>query len=71
MAQQKVKDVISVVQFELGFPLSRGKIKAAGYDVTDYLIDLSNQLWRCEDIDTHYGRAVLKILDELRQKPNP
>lgn len=46
-----VKEVLKQYHKKVPFPLSPRKIRAAGYDETDYLKELTREIKSCEDYD--------------------
>lgn len=47
-----VKEVMASYHKKVPFPISSTEIKAAGYDVTQYITDMIMELRKCEDSDT-------------------
>lgn len=61
-----VKDVIKEYHEKVPFPWTPLKIEKAGYAVKPFLLSIGEELEKCEDIGTPAGKAVLKIVEELR-----
>jgi len=47
------KNVIEKFNKLVPFPITSEKIKAAGYDVGQYLKSIGEELSQCEDVDEH------------------
>ena len=60
----KIKEVLIKANEKVSFPLSRSKIKKAGYNITDYLVKLLGKLESCEDYD-YTNKDHKKLSDVL------
>jgi len=69
----KVKDVILKYNAKVPFPVTSEKIKKAGYDSIDYLVELTEDLLQCEDCnkkikDIQRAKKMVKGLRSLKSK---
>lgn len=64
----KVKEVLREYHQKVPFPLTARKIKKAGYDVSDYLINLLEDLRKCEDLwkNEKLAKKLLKCIEDLK-----
>lgn len=71
----KCKDILEKYSQLVPFPITPESIAAAGYDVTEYLCRLTNELYLCDDY-SEQPRAVqicemasdLRILQQRKEK---
>lgn len=61
----KVKEVFIKYSKIVPFPWTERKIKKAGHNPQIFLIQLGQELERCEDIDTPTAKDLLRSLKEL------
>lgn len=64
----KVKEVLKEYHQKVPFPLTTSKIKKAGYNISEYLTNLIEDLSKCEDFGKHEKTAkkLLEYLEKLR-----
>lgn len=60
------KDVIIECSARVPFPWTIQKIKKAGYNPITFLLEMGAKLERCEDKEAPTGKALIKILDDLK-----
>ena len=70
MAKRKVEDVLIEYHKRVPFPMTVKKIKKAGYNVTEYLLELTNAIEACEDIDEPQCVHFIQAINEVRQLAN-
>jgi len=63
-----VKDVLLKFHNIVPFDWTIQKIKKAGLNPTQFLIEVGRDLERCDDINTTTGKEVLKILKKLERR---
>lgn len=61
----KVKDVILECNGKVPFPWTPRKLKRAGFEPSEFLLDVGRRLEQCEDKDTPAAEAVLDTIKEL------
>lgn len=67
----KCKDVLDKFQKLVPFPMTPKKIKAAGYDVGQYLKSIGKELSKCEDVDEHpLAKSICDTLQKMLRMTN-
>ena len=63
----KCKEVLDKYHKLVPFPISPEKIEATGYNVSQYLGDLSDELELCDDYFEHpLAQKVCRMVNDLR-----
>ena len=62
----KVAEVMYKHSELVPFPITPEKIAAAGYNVTQYLTDLINELKCCEDADHVIVQSLVGMIEDVK-----